>query len=357
MKLFKLTSTQQPGDTIQNFETLAWVERYKEAGDFQLVVKNEVSILTALPLGVLISHTDTKEVMIVENHEINRDAEKNLLITVSGRSFETFAENRITGAYDLSIVNPAGGATYIQFLSSRTSAAAASTLLKAGLEPGTALAADAITNLLVQTDIRVFDTAMEHVVKRGDVYSRVLEFLDLAGAGLKTIRPNGAQTTMNLVISDGLDLRTSLIFYAQYEDLDDAKYFWSIKGYKNYTMIAAHIHARTYRHRDVLVDVTGLDRRVLYTAADDLEGTYSPPTATDVVASRAQSALDENKKVSLIQAQISKTAKPKFKIDYDVGDLVTVFGEFGTAQSMRVTEHILTVDKDGMRGFPSLTIL
>jgi hypothetical protein len=57
-----------------------------------------------------------------------------------------------------------------------------------------------------------------------------------------------------------------------------------------------------------------------------------------------------------MDAKISITAKPKFKIDYDVGDLVSVFGEFGTKQIFRVSEHILTVDKDGQKGYPTLSI-
>ena len=58
-----------------------------------------------------------------------------------------------------------------------------------------------------------------------------------------------------------------------------------------------------------------------------------------------------------MQAKISQTAKPKFKINYDVGDLVTCFGDFGTVQKMRVTEHVLTVDKDGIQGYPTLNIV
>lgn len=357
MKLFKLNSSQLPGDTVQKFESLVWSERYQSSGDFQLVVENDITVLTALPLGVLISHTDTNEVMMVENHEIGRDAAKKLKITLSGRSFETFSEERNTQGSDLSLFNPATEEAYVQTTSVVSSTTAARDILRAGLQPGTASANDAITNLLVTTDIAVPDAAMAHVIKRGDVYGRVIELLRLSDAGIRTDRPHGAQTTMNVVIHDGVDRTDSIIFYAQYEDLEDAKYFWSIKGYKNYARLAAHFYTRLYRHRDLGSDLTGLDRRVLYVEADDLEGDYTPPTASDVISSRAQTELDAHRKISLIQARISNTARPKFKIDYDVGDLVTVFGEFGTAQAMRVSEHILTVDDKGMRGYPSLSIL
>lgn len=357
MKVFKLNSSHLPDTTIQDFESLAWSERYQEAGDFQMVVENDISILTLLPLGVLISHTDTTEVMIVENHEIERDAKKNLKVIVSGRSFETFSENRYTVGSETPLVDQVTGDTNVQTLAAGPASAAVSQLLKSALENGTAAVKDVVPNLLVRTDVSFLDADLEHVVKRGDVYSKVLEFLKLCDAGLKTIRPNGAQTTMDLVIHDGEDLTTSVIFYAQYEDLENAKYFWSIKNYKNYALLAAKYYARVYRDRVISVGLTGLDRRIMYLEANDLEGIYDPPDPTDVFSARAQAALDSHPKIALIQAQVSKTAKPKFKIDYDVGDLVTVFGEFVTAQPMRVTEHVLTVDKDGMRGFPSLSAL
>ena len=73
------------------------------------------------------------------------------------------------------------------------------------------------------------------------------------------------------------------------------------------------------------------------------------------MATRAQSVLDANKQITIVQAKIATTAKPRFKSNYDVGDLVGVFGEFSVAQTMRVTEHILTIDDKGIRGYPALS--
>lgn len=348
MILFKLDSSYNPSDTIQNFDTLAWTERYQVPGDFQIVVNDEISVLEKLPLGSLISHTDTTEVMIVENHNIVRDKEKNLKIKITGRSFETFAENRTNV--------PVGNITIASIESPQAASYFATALLKLGLLNGFSSAADTIPNLLVYSDIRALDSAMESSTKIGDIYSLVLEYLRLCDGGIKTVRPNGAQTTMDLIVHDGKDLTLSIIFYAQYEDLEDAEYFWSIKTYKNYAAMKLYDLARIYRTRALLADVTGLERRLLYVDAGDLVNS-TPPASDDYVAARAQIALNEHKKIALLQAKISNTAKPKFKINYDVGDLVTVFGEFATSQAMRVTEHILTVDKDGMRGYPSLSAI
>lgn len=231
-------------------------------------------------------------------------------------------------------------------------------LLRYALESPYATADDAVSNVSIKLVIRDPDAPMEHVIKRGDVYRQALELMGIANAGIRVVRPNGTQNTLDLVVHDGID-RTfgaaAVIFYAQNEDLVEPEYLWSIKDYKNYAQVATHTDARLYRHRDLTANRQGLDRRVLYVEADDLEGDYTPGTPTDVLAGRAQGELDGHKKIVLLSAQVSDTAKPKFKIHYDVGDLVQAFGEFAAAQNMRVTEHILTVDKDGIRGYPSLS--
>lgn len=358
MQLFKLNDDYSPGNTVNKFESLAWTERYRDAGDFQLVVMNEISILSKLPTGCLISHTDTREVMIVENHEVGRGSNKDLTITLTGRSFETFAENRLTTGSEEPLNDLSDPPVANVFTSPvESSAQLVERLLKLALQAGAAPAYAVIPNLSIYLDMSVLDAAMEHVVQRGELYSRVLEYLGLCNAGIKTIRPLVGETTLDLVIHDGNDLLNSVVFNDQREDLEDAKYFWSIKGYKNYAQLAANTYARLHRHRDLVSDLTGLDWRVLYVDANDIEGIYDPPDASDVVSARSQTALDNNKRVALLTAKISQSAKPKFKIDYDVGDLVMVFGEFATSQAMRVTEHMLTVDKSGTRGYPSLTIV
>lgn len=352
MELFKLVNTTWlPGTAVKEFDSLVWTERYQTAGDFQLIVKDDVSILTSLPLDTLISHTDTKEIMIVENHEIERDLNKNLKVTVTGRSFETFTENRLTTG-SANALEAAGVA--INEAVTGTSPAIVQTLLATAVVSGPV--ADQIANTTTSVVVRVTDASLPQIIKRGDIYARILEYLQLGDYGIKIIRPVAAGGLMTFVIHDGLDLTKTVIFMAQNEDLDNAKYFWSHKDSKNYATVAAKSFTHEYRQRDLLSDVTGLLRRRLYIETPELDGAYVFGSTDGVVSSRAQNELSLHPQITLLQGVISKTAKAKFKIHYDIGDLVTVFGEFGVSQPMRVTEHILTKDSAGIKGYPSLTI-
>jgi len=355
MDLFKLTSTFYPGPTITKFDTLIWRERFREAGDFVIQSTNDLSALEALPLGSFISHSDTGEAMIVENHEIVRQKDKTLKITISGRSAEVLAEDRSVLGTNIQLINAISNQQNETVLTG-TPEDIAALLLRRGLQRYFTLYLDDwIPNLAVRQEIVTMDSSREISIQRGDVYSAVIPLLATAAAGLKIVRPSGAQTTLDIVVHDGINRSSTVSFYAQQEDLVDATYFWSIKGYKNTATVNTKSSWRVVQDRAIVPTLTGLDRRVMYVAAADIEGTFPSPTTTDVLASRGQLALDERRKLQILSATISETARPKFKLNYDVGDLVTVLGEFSTSSVMRVTEHITTVDAKGVRGYPSLS--
>lgn len=356
MDVFKLDpATFQPSTSVKNIQSVAWTERYQEAGDFQLVVEDDISIISALPLGCCISHNDTTEVMIVENHEIDRDENKKLKVTVTGRSFETFLENRTTAGTLQNLVDGSGNSIN-EVYAATSPIDVANYLVFNAIDATTAVTNDAIVHVFVNSDMHGSFSPGDYVVKRGDVYARVMELLQLTNTGIRNSRPYNATTDLTVAIHDGQDLTADVFFQAQLEDLLNAKYFWSIKGYKNYDQIDAKIFNHEYRTTDLGSDVTGMARRVMYSEASDLEGAYVFGSTDDPVEARAQIDMAKYRELSLMQATISETAKPKFKINYDVGDLVTVYAEFGIIGTMRVTEHILTKDETGVHGYPSLSL-
>lgn len=380
MHLFRLTpDIYHPSDTVQKFESLAWIERYREAGDFQLRAIDDTSILDILPIDSLVSHTDTREVMIVENHEIIRDPKKRLLVTISGRSLETMAENRTTPDSQLPFWNATQTVETPVVIFPNDPATVAALILQMrfqGAPPAYvgnplefyfyAPTGQIVPNIICYASLDRPKDSANYPMKRGELYKVVLELLASADAGIKVNRPItnpalGSEPKLYFVVYDGEDLTEEVVFYAAREDLDSATYFQSHKGYKNYATIAALRHSiPEYQSLALTAPEVGFKRRILYVEAQDLKmhpDNYVPDVnGPDAVSTRAQGELDHNGKISLMDAKISITAKPKFKIDYDVGDLVSVFGEFGTKQIFRVSEHILTVDKDGQKGYPTLSI-
>ncbi len=103
MDVFKFKNPTHPtlfdqGELINGLKTKMWIERYRDSSSFDFVADAEAMVHKLLPIGTLISHTESTEVMVVENHEIREQSGKETEIKITGRSFESFLENRIVGS-------------------------------------------------------------------------------------------------------------------------------------------------------------------------------------------------------------------------------------------------------------------
>lgn len=71
-------------------------------------------------------------------------------------------------------------------------------------------------------------------------------------------------------------------------------------------------------------------------------------------ASRALTELNKQRKMNLFAGDISDLSPYKYKVHYDLGDAVMLFGDYGKTAKMIVNEYIRTEDATGDRGFPGL---
>lgn len=88
---------------IEGYNSLIWTERFQEHGEFELKSFNVLTLMALLPEDTLVSHLDTKHVMMVETHDIamvgeGEDARPE--ITITGRSATLILEHRwVESAY------------------------------------------------------------------------------------------------------------------------------------------------------------------------------------------------------------------------------------------------------------------
>lgn len=100
-------STYTNGKPINGIYNATWIERYLEAGEFNLTVDATMANLSLLALGTFISHTSSLQVMYIEEQSIDASIEGQIpRLTVSGRTLEAFFENRV--AWDVVDIGPWG---------------------------------------------------------------------------------------------------------------------------------------------------------------------------------------------------------------------------------------------------------
>lgn len=339
-------TTYQPLAPLTHLEEVVWTERYRDVGEFTLVFDDYIKALELLPLGCLISQNYTREIMIVENHEAVRDKERNLKVTVTGRSFDSYLEQRT------SVFNNNGP----NRLFAMNAAMHAVTLLQYALTTGLQDAGDIIPNLSIVNGASTPTAVESREFRRGPLLSVLQELLSIGDQGLKIWRPLPAETNIQVIVHDGVNRTSTVTFSDTDEDLVNARYFWSNRNHKQYAIASTDNWTAYQQAVDVVTPITGLARRVLFVDANDIQED-DIPTLDNIMRQRALQELGSTKKTSLMSTGISSSADPKYHTDYEVGDIVTVYGEFGVVQPMRVVEHMTTYDSDGLAGVPSLRSL
>lgn len=369
MDLFRFTNPDDPakmesGIIIEGVFSKMWVERYDTAGEFEVKGYIESQIREQLPLGSFVSHVGSDEIMVVEDHQIDGDDDGHRIVTVTGRGYEAAVlDQRIVGS-DRSF--PTSGAlpeytapadySWKQIVYMIRNHVYASELIDDN---------NAIPYLEVKYSVSGTSEEETRSVKRGPLYTRLAEILPVDNLGIKTFRPGRSDLATNpenvlILIHRGTDRSSAVVFDHAQGDVIDANYLWSIRPNKN----AALVYGKWV---DTMVFdglSSELSRRVMHVDASDIdeaqETVPSGLTREVIVAAmnlRGRQALAAQREVALVKAEVSQeTQSATYRQDYDVGDLVTVIGEYSETSTMRVSEHVEIEDEEGSRGYPTLVL-
>ena len=361
MELFKFTSTSGSpfleGEMINSAKRITWVERYREPGEFKIEAPLESGLREFLPIGTFISHVNTEEVMLVEDHNYKDDKEKGPYIAVTGRSLEIVTENRIVGAnYAYGTPTPPPP-EYI--LAAAPLGAQVATLISQHILAGqVADPNDEIPYLVVTNAIPSEGEQIERVMKRHPVHKAVLELLGLGNYGVRTIRqPDG---NVRIELHKGIDRSSTVSFSWVAGEIDSSEYLLSTRKNKNTALVKG-------RYVEQMVYTTGAnkyDRRVLLVDASDLDDyldeTPTGALLTDIrtkMTERGQREIRINNDVNIVRSDISDRTKFRYRRDYQVGDIVSIDGAFSAFDNRRVTEFTEIEDENGESGHPTLEIL
>lgn len=355
MDLFRLSIVGSPpilgrGDFINNLTSKLWVERYSDLGEFSIEAPLATGLKTFLPLGTLISQVDSKELMIVENHNINDQKEENPIITVSGRSFPGYLDNRIIGS-DMARASSTL-APYI--LSSALSWNQIKTLIDDHIHfTG---ADDKVEWIQADESVSAIggEETIDRTIKPGGLWQEVKKLLAVDDLGIKTVRNSEAVSTIE--IYRGVDRSNSVMFSWNNGDLESAEYLFSQQTEKNAALVVG-----TYIWLVVDDVEEGYERRFMLVDAADADSFIGEvPTGAGliytlaVLAQRGREALRNQSQTSITQADISPTTRYQYRRDFNVGDLVTIDGNFNELAVMRITEYAEVEDENGYVGHPTL---
>jgi hypothetical protein len=364
--------TLEQGEIVNYIEDLMWVERYRDAGEFKISSLLSSGLREQLPLGTLISHIDTSEVMMVENHIITDEVGSDTKIEITGRSFDVYLEQRIIGwslywAYKDSILSQPVPYT----LASGTSYAQALALIKDGINTvrTPSGADDSLINVHEASRITLpaanYPTYGARNMKRIDMYKGLKSILEVDDLGIRVIRPGigiegvtPISDVTRFMVHDGTDKTHTTVFSWDLGDLEGADYLFSLKKKKTDAIVVGK-----YLDQGVISSNTGLLRRELGVDGTDIDDVYnSYPVGTDrtnvlnAMTIRGNEELAAYPDIEITSVNVSKITKHIYRQDYDIGDLVRLDANYGAERIVRVVEYVEIEDKDGTSGYPTLAI-
>lgn len=367
MDIFRFTNTLFPtlmlgGEIINDINSKTWIERYRDPGEFTLIGNAASGLKEKLPRGSFISHTNSQEIMIVEDHQIVEDSGSEPKITITGRSFETFLDHRIVGS-NVAYPTTGGWSEYV-IPAAKTWEQAAYLLIQHINWLYLVDDRDALGGFEVHMNASGDSTIEERSIKYGGLHAALIDILKVDNLGIKVVRPGPWGSTTNPAFSDiiihrGVDRSNTIIFAYDQGEVESGEYLWSNRQYKNCAFVMG-------KFVTTLVDTSkvGYDRRMMLVDASDLDDYQWPPIGTireEIVAKmqvRGQEALAAQNQVALARVDLTKDVqRATYRKDYDLGDIISVRGNYNESSKMRVTEYVETEDETGSSSYPTLTSL
>lgn len=390
MDIFSLSKTYSStipyytsGNIINGIDSILWVERYADAGEFTIVGTPTKTFMEDLAIGTLLSHSDTLSVMMVENHSIDETKDGDIKIEITGRTIDAITMgNRViannvlssTDALqkydDLGLGIGVNYATDSYYTNRPSSWGQIEQIVNRYLLASYSSANDSFPfpNFYIRSipSMRTNDPILYRyplsAPKLSTVYEVVINLLNATKSGIRIERPNSSHSTLDFVIHQGVDLSSTVQFNWAAGDLENIRYLWTNKDYKN----GVYVTSDSFGLRDVPAYTTGWDLNYVSVNVDDVSQYYTDPaalTATErsnlinIFYSAGKTELGKHKNGFFMDATVSKNTRFQYGKDYNIGDIVYVTGNYGAETKMKITEFAQTMDSSGESGIPTLSPL
>ncbi len=366
MDLMTLDANNQPAKLVENYDSLIWTERFNTVGDFQLVGGDVSRFMTLLPEGTRLTLRESNIAMVVETHQIERKKNSPEKVTIKGRAFESILDRRVS----LPSLAAATGSSDWN-VSAKTPSDVAWYIVNQICVTGSLSALDIFPTAMVQ-----FPTPSDYgtstgptktfQVSRGNLLNVVLDLLQTEAKadatttpatpavvqhGIRAVRPNSAGTAIAVQLYTGTDKSATVYFDATRELLDDGTYLFSKVGSANVGYgLGSNFVATMF---EGVTEASGLARRVALIDASEAD-----ITTTDPLKVYMAQTLAEASETAIFDGNVNPDLNPyKYGIDYMLGDIVKMVGDYGLNELARVTEYIRSEDSTGQKSYPTLTTI
>lgn len=320
---------------IDDYKSLMWCKRYNQIGALDLqIVANEETI-SVLKKGNYISRDDDDSVYKIEIIEINTAEGKDNSLIIGGTEIKKIIHQRIayeTNMYDTTVENVIRGLIENNIINPVNSNRR-------------------IDNFYLG-DFQNFTDLIKTQITYSNVGEKIESLCKTYGYGYKVTLEDDGKLYFKLYSgknrTDDQNELPHVVFSNEQENVISSKYNLDSSEFKNVALIAGEGEGDT-RVKTEIGTATGLDRHELFVDGKSLStnnGEILDSEYIQLLQEQGKEELSQNVDVISFEAMVD-TSLYEYKIDFDLGDIVTISNEFGISANARIIEIIETWDSEG----------
>lgn len=337
MELYLLDENFVAQSIIDNFKSLIWTKRYYTCGDFELYMPASVETLEVINACRYATRDDDDSVMIIERIEITTDVDEGDFYIISGRSLESLLTRRIVWSQTVLNVEDAAEAIY--------------QLLDDNIVDPTDVQRQ-IPLFLVDQSFEVGEPLVTQITGT-DLMTAINNICVKYRIGFKI-----TYQKPHIVFSLYQGSEVDATFSEEYDNLISSDYYFDSTNYKTVARVAGEGEGTARKHATVYADyATGINRREMYVDARDVssnEGEIPLAKYSQLLATRGfEKLVTEYNEKKGFEGEVAPTMTYHYKVDYNLGDIVTVDNGYGVTSKPRIIEIIENWDVTGYKVIPT----
>ena len=344
MEIYVLNKSLERIGVVDDYASIIWAKRYFSAGDFELYLPASAEMLELLREDYYLQRDDDDRAMIIEDIQIQTDAELGNFLIVSGRSLESILSRRIVWQQTT--------------LTGTAENAIRRIITENCINPAQE---ERVINRLRLAAANGFTETLEQQLTGENVAEWLETVCKSYGYGWKIVI-EGGEFVFYLYRGtdhtyDNAENNPFVVFSPDFDNLVNSNFQYSKRNYKN----AALIHgegegaARTSSTVGIAVD---LDRYELYVDARDIssnDGEISAEEYTNLLTERGVQSLTEYTQTTSYDGEVDTNGVYVYGVDFNIGDLVQIENEYGFTATSRIIEIIENEDSNGYKVVPTFS--
>lgn len=355
---------------LDTYESFIWTDRYRKAGDFELRMAMDVSLLEYIRQDNYIQILESDHLMVIEKIQIESNAEDGDRITATGRSLESILDRRIVWGDKIIKGNLQDGVK--------------SLLNENVISPSNS--DRKISNFVFKasTDSQITKLTIDARYTGENLYEVIANLCLEHHIGFRIIPNDSNQLVFELYAgADRSYEQTALpavVFSPNFDNISNSNYMESKTTLKNVTLVGGElaeddsvVSETTNTSNGTTVSISdgtkarkyvsvgtgsGLDRREIFTNASDISTEVDGETLSDadyeaLLKQRGNETLAENVEIDSFEGQSDNDVMYKYGRDFFNGDLVQFADAYGREKKVRIIEVIISHDSAGNTIYPT----